>query len=1056
MGWLDKFEEGGFLGTTNRGRDYSPAWGGQFQNGGWLSKYENGGEISYYQQGRDFQPKMISENGSSVPKAQGGKTIKITDSDGKERMIDIAEYTKLYNSGKLMSKNNRSDVYSAVPLREVEIVGQKTPTRRWIDDYTQTISNETDGPISMLMSPINAAMSFPQLATVSAFTGKPERPSTALEIENPIGAMATDMVLDPLNLIGGEFVKNPLDKNSWKNGKRLFKDIFDKDVYNKIDKEERSIKRINLGIVNTAEDLDYDITKLRRKIQNSIDIGSEQESDKIINQLHKSNRQNRGREIVKSKFRKEGKNIIATEESKLSGATTTGTKPITHFRTNSSIDASVSVPEKTKEYSLSNGEVNELAKETSTPSISEEYKNVTADNIKYIEELVPGAKVYGSSRGVVEGDLPHLTGDYDVLISRKNYDKHVTPNFEFIDNKGPAKQHSIGKEFGEQGVIDFNIIEETPSGNATGERANELYKQFHPDEYYESARRAFINNSEIEIPYTPDELLESSNPATKTIVDAYESTKPKHINKIDSYISYGNPDKVVEAQDVYIKSLVGKRGTIGHQFSPEELSDVEKNVEILKKIDFIGDYQTVANNPKRMQAAINDYYINNTTLSRGSEAGYHEKNLQLAESSFKEWKPELGGGQVMGSGQNHVILGESGYDGFYSNKQLGISHDTSDPLKYIDDIERQLNGEYPYSEAERAKVNEILLKNGITQEVNIPGELINVTAGHDNAKQILSEVADVTGRKAVIYGTYGDSKYASTLKDVDDAIDAVQWAAKPHVTVGKSYLTRKGALNSSDDSRLLGQITKQKFQKISNLLDDGLAKAEERKNRMNKRLQELAKNTDEKLDKAVDKTKRGQEIKAEQARLLKEYNENKYLIEQLHRRYQKVLFIRNQIKTVGLIAPTTGVTLGAAYRTFMSNDDSELKYRINARREELRERGKVAKKKKDEQERRFQAKTEKRETGGVVKDNLGYWNPDNIGKVVEIGSSDITMRGVSQPLLGISDSGDRQLMLPGRDYKFKGKKVREYPVAKYGINELDNLTNFTNNSSTKNWLNKYN
>ena len=34
-GWLDKFDNGGsFLGTTNVGRDYSPAWGGQFQKGG--------------------------------------------------------------------------------------------------------------------------------------------------------------------------------------------------------------------------------------------------------------------------------------------------------------------------------------------------------------------------------------------------------------------------------------------------------------------------------------------------------------------------------------------------------------------------------------------------------------------------------------------------------------------------------------------------------------------------------------------------------------------------------------------------------------------------------------------------------------------------------------------------------------------------------------------------------------------------------------------------------------------------------------------------------------
>ena len=92
--------------------------------------------------------------------------------------------------------------------------------------------------------------------------------------------------------------------------------------------------------------------------------------------------------------------------------------------------------------------------------------------------------------------------------------------------------------------------------------------------------------------------------------------------------------------------------------------------------------------------------------------------------------------------------------------------------------------------------------------------------------------------------------------------------------------------------------------------------------------------------------------------------------------------------------------------------------------------------------------------GNVKHDNLGYWNPDNWGEVVEIDSPNITMRNVNVPLLGVSDEGDTKLMTPGKDYKFKGKKVKEYPVAKYGINELHQLQDFTNKPS-KNWLQKY-
>ena len=107
---------------------------------------------------------------------------------------------------------------------------------------------------------------------------------------------------------------------------------------------------------------------------------------------------------------------------------------------------------------------------------------------------------------------------------------------------------------------------------------------------------------------------------------------------------------------------------------------------------------------------------------------------------------------------------------------------------------------------------------------------------------------------------------------------------------------------------------------------------------------------------------------------------------------------------------------------------------------------------------------EQKKKGGVVKDNDGYWNPENWGKVVEIDSPNITMKGVNQDLIGVSDEGDVQYMTPGNDYKFKGEKVKEYPVGKYGVNQqdektvqhLDQLLNFTNKPKAKNgWLSKY-
>jgi hypothetical protein len=79
----------------------------------------------------------------------------------------------------------------------------------------------------------------------------------------------------------------------------------------------------------------------------------------------------------------------------------------------------------------------------------------------------------------------------------------------------------------------------------------------------------------------------------------------------------------------------------------------------------------------------------------------------------------------------------------------------------------------------------------------------------------------------------------------------------------------------------------------------------------------------------------------------------------------------------------------------------------------------------------FKPKTISKNGSKVIKDNRGQWA--HPGKITEIGSNDITMQGVDYPVLGISDTGDTQMMQPGQDYKFDGKKVTEFPMAQSGI-----------------------
>jgi hypothetical protein len=65
------------------------------------------------------------------------------------------------------------------------------------------------------------------------------------------------------------------------------------------------------------------------------------------------------------------------------------------------------------------------------------------------------------------------------------------------------------------------------------------------------------------------------------------------------------------------------------------------------------------------------------------------------------------------------------------------------------------------------------------------------------------------------------------------------------------------------------------------------------------------------------------------------------------------------------------------------------------------------------------------QNGSVIKDDMGQWA--HPGEITEIDSNEITMEGVPYDVIGISDEGDIKDMKPGKNYKFKGSKVTEYP-----------------------------
>ena len=86
----------------------------------------------------------------------------------------------------------------------------------------------------------------------------------------------------------------------------------------------------------------------------------------------------------------------------------------------------------------------------------------------------------------------------------------------------------------------------------------------------------------------------------------------------------------------------------------------------------------------------------------------------------------------------------------------------------------------------------------------------------------------------------------------------------------------------------------------------------------------------------------------------------------------------------------------------------------------------------------FKPKSISKNGSKVIKDDMGQWA--HPGEITEIGSNQITMQGVPYPVMGVSDTGDTQMMYPNQEYQYNGNSVTEYPMMQDG-GVLDSIVN---------------
>jgi LysM repeat protein len=173
-------------------------------NCGWEWKAADGGS--------DLYNCHKCKGGKGLIKAQGGTETKPKLGAGKYytttgKIVDwgTPEYEAAYNRGEVLSEDG---IPSEVTLQGgtlPEVVINNNYKNNFWENYRDKIveENKDAGLLGAIIgTPLSAVTSLPQLAATYAVTGKVQRPSEAMDIQNPYGAMAVDAIADPSNWIG--------------------------------------------------------------------------------------------------------------------------------------------------------------------------------------------------------------------------------------------------------------------------------------------------------------------------------------------------------------------------------------------------------------------------------------------------------------------------------------------------------------------------------------------------------------------------------------------------------------------------------------------------------------------------------------------------------------------------------------------------------------------------------------------------------------------------------------------------------------------------------------
>lgn len=525
---------------------------------------------------------------------------------------------------------------------------------------------------------------------------------------------------------------------------------------------------------------------------------------------------------------------------------------------------------------------------------SENLPSVIKENVNFIEETT-GGKVFGSSQLAAMG-VPTIPGDYDVLITEGDMLKNVIPNETInTDNVDLNSQYAQKLKINGQDT-DFMIIKNGPDGLVQSKDRGigrssveeELFRQFFPEEYAKAARNKadevmdaiadkgnYASKSvKLKIPLTAEELIAGVDPEIKTILDAFSagssrtSNKAKHTLKSEAVLLFGNPEKIIKAQELHVKSLAGPDAKVAPDFT-----EYFKNNEVLENLNFlINDLKLtddvfiqgetsldIAKDPVRMQAFLNDWYINNTTTTRQinlegvmdvlsskvKSGETFEVTNQNVIDALTVWTKDAGGGSASGAGLNvGVGIGDTGWSRGSSSGITGFAQykfpesGITSPQALIKSIESRTMYETNIPANLKNKVDAINKKygvDGVSKKYETLGDLMERSMFHFTSSQkreeewvewyteigealntpfIRSRETDGAGGGQV----FGNVRYAGGTNQWETLGRSIGFSFMEDIESMKSLWDRKRALKTGK-TKTFAVKTKQDFYKIRNLFD---------------------------------------------------------------------------------------------------------------------------------------------------------------------------------------------------------------------------------------------